>query len=135
MEYEDRKQISQDAEIRRQRNNLIIALVLGIPASLGNMSMTFSFLSFVPSFLSDPVVLFILSSLILLFPGRQFFVGTFKGFKYEMTDMNLLIAGGTGSAYLISVAPTFFDLGPGYHTLYYDTVALLIVFIVLGRYL
>ncbi|MGA9187268.1 MAG: heavy metal translocating P-type ATPase [Methanosarcina sp.] len=135
VEYEDREQMSRDAEIRRQRNNLIIALVLGIPVSLGNMSMIFPFLSFVPSFLSDPVVLFILSTLILLFPGRQFFVGTFKGFKHGVTDMDLLIAGGTGAAYLISVAATFFDLGPGYDTLYYDTVALLILFIVLGRYL
>ncbi|HWQ44596.1 MAG TPA: heavy metal translocating P-type ATPase [Methanosarcina barkeri] len=135
VEYEDREQMSRDAEIRRQRNNLIIALVLGIPVSLGNMSMIFPFLSFVPSFFSDPVVLFILSTLILLFPGRQFFVGTFKGFRHGVTDMDLLIAGGTGAAYLISVAATFFDLGPGYDTLYYDTVALLILFIVLGRYL
>jgi Cu+-exporting ATPase len=135
VEYEDREQISRDTEIRRQRNNLIIALVLGIPIGLGNMSMMFPFLSFVPAFLSNPIVLFILSTLVLLFPGRQFFVGTFKGFKYGVTDMNLLIAAGTGSAYLISVAATFFDLGPGYNNLYYDTVAFLIIFIVLGRYL
>ena len=136
VEYEDREQISREAEIRRQRNNLIIAVVLGIPVSLGNMGMIFPLLSaFTPHFLSDPVVLFILSTLILIFPGRQFFVGTFKGFRHGVTDMDLLIAGGTGSAYLISVAATFFDLGPGYDTLYYDTVALLILFIVLGRYL
>ncbi len=135
VEYEDREQMSRDAEIRRQRNNLIIALVLGIPVSLGNMSMMFPFLSFVPAFFSNHIVLFILSTLVLLFPGRQFFVGTFKGFKYGVTDMNLLIAAGTGSAYLISVAATFLDLGPGYNSLYYDTVAFLIIFIVLGRYL
>ena len=135
VEYEDREQISRDTEIRKQRNNLIIALVLGIPIGLGNMSMMFPFLSFVPALLSNPIVLFILSTLVLLFPGRQFFVGTFKGFKYGVTDMNLLIAAGTGSAYLISVAATFFDLGPGYNNLYYDTVAFLIIFIVLGRYL
>ena len=135
VDYEDREQMSRDAEIRRQRNNLIIALVLGIPIGLGNMSMMFHFLSFVPSFLSNHLVLFILSTLVLLFPGRQFFVGTFKGFKHGVTDMNLLIAAGTGSAYLISVAATFLDLGPGYNNLYYDTVAFLIIFIVLGRYL
>jgi len=135
VEYEDREQISREAEIRKQRNNLIIALVLGIPIGLGNMSMMFPFLSFVPDFLSNHIVLFILSTLVLLFPGRQFFVGTFKGFKYGVTDMNLLIAAGTGSAYLISVAATFLDLGPGYNSLYYDTVAFLIIFIVLGRYL
>lgn len=135
VEYEDREQMSRDAEIRRQRNNLIIALVLGIPIGLGNMSMMFPFLSFVPDFLSNHIVLFILSTLVLLFPGRQFFVGTIRGFKYGVTDMNLLIAAGTGSAYLISVAATFLDLGPGYNSLYYDTVAFLIIFIVLGRYL
>ncbi|MGB9940147.1 heavy metal translocating P-type ATPase [Methanosarcina sp.] len=136
VDYEDREQISREAEIRRQRNNLITAAVLGIPVAIGNMGMMFPFLSeFIPSFFFDPIVLFILSTLILIFPGRQFFVGTFKGFRHGVTDMDLLIAGGTGSAYLISVAATFFDLGPGYDTLYYDTVALLILFIVLGRYL
>jgi Cu+-exporting ATPase len=136
VEYEDREQMSREAEIRKQRNNLIIAAVLGIPVAIGNMGMLFPFLSAVtPHFLTDPIVLFVLSTLILIFPGRQFFVGTFKGFRHGVTDMDLLIAGGTGSAYIISVAATFFDLGPGYDTLYYDTVALLILFIVLGRYL
>lgn len=136
VEYEDREQMSREVETRRQRNNLIIALLLGIPISIGNMSMVFPSLAlFVPAILTDPIVLFIMSTLVLLFPGRQFFVGTFRGFKHGVTDMNLLIAAGTGSAYLISVAATFLDLGPGYDVLYYDTVALLILFIVFGRYL
>lgn len=136
VEYEDREQMSRGAEIRRQRNNLILAFVLGIPVALGNMSMVFPFLAAVtPHFLTNPIVLFVLSTLILFFPGRQFFVGTVKGLRHGVTDMDLLIAGGTGAAYLVSVAATFFDLGPGYDVLYYDTVALLILFIVLGRYL
>jgi len=135
VEYEDREQMSREAEIRRQRNNLIIALLLGIPVSLGNMSMMFPFLSFVPDIFTNHIVLFIMSSLILLLPGRQFFVGTVKAFKHGVRDMNLLIAAGTGAAYLISVAATFLDLGPGYDVLYYDTVAFLIIFIVFGRYL
>jgi Cu+-exporting ATPase len=135
VEYEDREQMSRDYEIRKQRNNLIVALLLGIPVSLGNMSMMFPFLSFVPDIFTNHIVLFIMSTLILLFPGRQFFVGTVKGFKHGVTDMNLLIAAGTGAAYLISVAATFLHLGPGYDVLYYDTVAFLIIFIVFGRYL
>ncbi|HIH74969.1 MAG TPA: copper ion binding protein, partial [Methanosarcina sp.] len=136
IEYEDREQISRNAEIRRQRNNLIISFILGVPVAVGNMSMMFpSLASIVPPILSDPIVLFIMTTLILLFPGRQFFVGTVKGFKHGVTDMNLLIAAGTGSAYLVSVAATFLDLGPGYDILYYETVALLILFIVFGRYL
>ena len=49
--------------------------------------------------------------------------------------MNLLIATGTGAAYVISAAATFLDLGEAYKHTYYDTAALLIMFIVLGRYL
>ncbi|MCQ1536725.1 heavy metal translocating P-type ATPase [Methanosarcina sp. KYL-1] len=135
VEYEDRERQFREAEIRKQKNNLIIALALGIPIFFGNMRMMFPFFSFVPAFLSNPVLLFILATLVLLFPGRQFFVGTYKGFTHGVTDMNLLIAAGTGSAYLISVAATFLDLGPGYDSTYYDTVSFLIIFIVLGRYL
>jgi len=134
-EYEDREREFREAENRKQKNNLLIALALGVPIFFGNMRMMFPFFSFVPAFLSNPIVLFVLATLVLLFPGRQFFVGTFKGFKYGVTDMNLLIAAGTGSAYLISVAATFLDLGPGYDSTYYDTVSFLIIFIVLGRYL
>lgn len=135
-ESEDRERKAREDEIKRQRTNLIIAVVLGIPISLGDMANAFpNLLWFVPSFLADDRLLFVLTTIVMLFPGRQFFVGTYKGLKHGVTDMNLLIATGTGAAYLVSVAATFIDLGPGYMHTYYDTAALLIAFIVLGRYL
>jgi Cu+-exporting ATPase len=135
-ESEDRERKAREAEIKKQRFNLIIAVGLGIPISLGDMSGMFpKLLWFVPSFLADNRVLFVLTTIIMLFPGRQFFVGTYKGLKHGVTDMNLLIATGTGAAYVVSAAATFLDLGPGYMHTYYDTAALLITFIVLGRYL
>jgi Cu+-exporting ATPase len=135
-ESEDRERKAREEEIKKQRINLIIAVVLGIPISLGDMASAFpNFLGFVPSFLTEDKVLFVLTTIVMLFPGRQFFVGTYKGLKHGVTDMNLLIATGTGSAYIVSVAATFLDLGPGYDMTYYDTAALLITFIVLGRYL
>jgi Cu+-exporting ATPase len=135
-ESEDRERKAREDEIKKQRTNLIIAVGLGIPISLGDMAGMFSnFLWFVPAFLTDDRVLFVLTTILMLFPGRQFFVGTYKGLKHGVTDMNLLIATGTGAAYVVSVAATFLDLGPGYMHTYYDTAALLITFIVLGRYL
>lgn len=90
---------------------------------------------FVPDILKNDYLLFILATIVMLFPGRQFFEGTYRGLKHGVTDMNLLIATGTGAAYIISVAATFLDLGEAYKHTYYDTAALLIMFIVLGRYL
>ncbi|MCX9085531.1 MAG: heavy metal translocating P-type ATPase [Candidatus Methanoperedens sp.] len=135
-ESEDRERKAREDEIKKQRTNLIIAVVLGIPISFGDMANAFpNLLWFVPSFLADDRILFVLTTIVMLFPGRQFFVGTYKGLKHGVTDMNLLIATGTGAAYAVSVAATFLDLGPGYMHTYYDTAALLITFIVLGRYL
>ncbi len=133
---EDRERQAREEEITKQRNNLIISVVLGIPITLGSMSGMFpDMLSFVPTFLANNIVLFALTTIVMLFPGRQFFTGTYKGLKHGVTDMNLLIATGTGAAYSISVAATFLDLGPGYEHLYYDTAVMLITFIIFGRYL
>jgi Cu+-exporting ATPase len=135
-ESEDRERKAREEEIKKQRTNLIIAVVLGIPISFGDMANAFPYLLwFVPSFLADDRILFVLTTIVMLFPGRQFFAGTYKGLRHGVTDMNLLIATGTGAAYVVSVAATFLDLGPGYMHTYYDTAALLITFIVLGRYL
>ncbi len=135
----DREQRAREEEIKRQRINFIIALVLAIPISLGDMGRNLGW-SFVPGILKNDYILFFLATIVMLFPGRQFFEGTYKGLKHGMTDMNLLIATGTGAAYIISVAATFqnilnLDLGEAYKHTYYDTAALLIMFIVLGRYL
>ncbi|MBU4339713.1 MAG: copper-translocating P-type ATPase, partial [Euryarchaeota archaeon] len=135
-ESEDRERKAREDEIKKQRINLIIAVALGIPISFGDMANAFpNLLWFVPSFLTNDKLLFVLTTVVMIFPGRQFFVGTYKGLKHGVTDMNLLIATGTGAAYAVSVAATFLDLGPGYMHTYYDTAALLITFIVLGRYL
>lgn len=132
----DREQRAREEEIKRQRTNLIIAIVLAIPISLGDMGRNIGWIGeFVPAILKNEYLLFVLATIVMLFPGRQFFEGTYKGLKHGMTDMNLLIATGTGAAYLVSVAATFLDLGEAYKHTYYDTAALLIMFIVLGRYL
>jgi Cu+-exporting ATPase len=130
----DREQRAREEEIKHQRTNLIIAVVLAIPISLGDMGRNLGW-AFVPDFLKNDYLLFVLATIVMLFPGRQFFEGTYRGLKHGMTDMNLLIATGTGAAYLVSVAATFLDLGEAYKHTYYDTAALLIMFIVLGRYL
>ena len=47
-----------------------------------------------------------LSLPVLLWSGRQFFVGAWSGVKHRTADMNTLIAVGTGSAFVYSAAAT-----------------------------
>jgi Cu+-exporting ATPase len=130
----DREKAAREREIKKQKINLIVAIALAIPISFGDMARAFG-LAFVPEFLTNNYLLFLLTTIVMFIPGRQFFEGTYRGLRHGFTDMNLLIATGTGAAYAVSAAATFLDLGPGYEHTYYDTAALLIAFIVLGRYL
>jgi Cu+-exporting ATPase len=135
----DREGETRDKEILSQKRNLILALILAVPVSVGEMGQNIDpLVNAVPGimgFLGNDYFQFIFATLVMLLPGRQFFSGAYKGLKHGATDMNLLIATGTGSAYLISTASVFLDLGKGFEHKYFGTAVMLIAFIVLGRYL
>ena len=135
----DREREARDKEILSQKRNLILALILAVPVSVGEMGQNITpLVNAVPGimgFLGNDYFQFIFATLVMLLPGRQFFSGAYKGLKHGATDMNLLIAAGTGSAYLISTASVFLDLGAGFEHKYFGTAVMLIAFIVLGRYL
>jgi P-type Cu+ transporter len=91
----------------------------------------------------DPGVLrwalLVLTTPVIAWSGRHFFRGAYSGFLHGTADMNTLIAVGTGSAYLFSVAVT---AAPGVFTgaglaadVYYEAVAMIIALILLGKVL
>ena len=135
----DREKEAREKEILSQKRNLILALILSVPVSIGEMGQNIpQLVAAIPGimgFLGNDYFQFIFATLVMIFPGRQFFTGAYKGLTHGSTDMNLLIAAGTGSAYLISTASVFLDLGQGFEHKYFGTAVMLIAFIVLGRYL
>jgi Cu+-exporting ATPase len=133
----DREQEARANEIKRQRRNLIVAGTLGLLVMLGMFQPYWILKDFVPSWLNNKVLLFVLTTPIVFGPGRQFFINSWNGLKRGLTDMNLLYATGIGAAYLIAVINTFFpDAGfGGKEATFYEAAALLTAFIILGRYL
>ena len=133
----DRERHLRSQEIRRQLTNLLIAWPLAAIVMLGTFSDYEPLNGIVPSFLGEKLVLFALTTPLVLGPGRQFFVHSWNGLRRGVTDMNLLYATGIGAAYLIAVINTFFpDAGfGGERATFYEAAALLVAFIVLGRYL
>lgn len=125
---EDREKAERKKEIKEQTINLLIS------APIGAFAMISAFVEY--PFLSqqnENYLIFVLTTIIILFPARQFFIKSIKGLMVGATDMNLLYATGIGASYGISVAITFLPLG--IETPYYETSALLTAFIVLGRLL
>lgn len=133
----DREQEARRREISRQRTNLIVAGALGTLVMLGMMQPYGVFSALLPAWMNNKIVLFLLTTPIVLGPGRQFFLNSWNGLKHGLTDMNLLYATGIGAAYGIAVVNTFWPEAGfgGQDVTFYEAAALLTAFIILGRYL
>lgn len=80
---------------------------------------------------------FVLTSIILMGPGLQFYVKGFPALFKGKPDMNSLVALGTSAAYGFSLVSTFApaSLPSGTANVYFEAAAVIVVLILLGRYL
>ncbi len=83
------------------------------------------------------LIQFALTTLVLIGPGRQFYVKGFAALANAAPDMNSLVAVGTSAAYVYSVTATFAgNLLPDFaRAVYYESAAVIVALILLGRYL
>ncbi len=126
----------REGELRILKNELIESASLSIFIMIGSMQM------FIPYFPSIPhstmnSILFILTTFVQFKCGSLFYVGAWAALKHLGADMNVLVAVGTSTAYFYSSFVTFFpSVFPGAESeVYYDTAAVIITLILLGRYL
>ena len=134
----DREKNAREEEIKRQGRNLLIAGIIGLIVMTGTFyDMLGPLKAFVPEFLSYKWVIGLLTTPIVLGPGRQFFSNSWRGLKHGVTDMNLLYATGIGAAYGIAVINTIFPNAGfgGEGATFFESAALLTGFIILGRWL
>ena len=65
--------------------------------------------------------------------GSRFYVGAFRIAKMKSANMDTLVVLGTATAYLFSAFNTFPI--PNWHNIYYDASAVVVTFIILGKYM
>ncbi|HJX39733.1 MAG TPA: heavy metal translocating P-type ATPase [Anaerolineae bacterium] len=128
MEAEDVEARAREAEIRRQRHLLFVGLIFTIPTFLLSMGMD---LHLLPHWDYSKYILLALATPVQFYVGWQFYRGTWKSLKQRSAGMDTLIAMGSSAAYFYSLAATFLIEGH----VYYETAALIITLIVLGKYL
>ena len=85
------------------------------------------------------LILFFLATPVEFYAGWEFLSGALRGLLHRTADMNTLVSLGTLSAYLYSAVVTFLPkaflkAGLPLHV-YYDSAAMIIAFVLLGRYL
>ncbi|GIW20949.1 MAG: hypothetical protein KatS3mg065_1245 [Chloroflexota bacterium] len=131
----------QQRHLADLRRRLVVAAVLTLPILGGLAKMTVA--PVLPDLLTEPWLQLALATPIQFWAGWPFYRGAWKVLRHRATDMNTLIAIGTSAAYGYSLAailvPDFFRAAGlatnGQIPLYFDTAAVIITLILLGRFL
>ena len=76
--------------------------------------------------------MFVLATPVQFYVGRQYYIGAFKAIRAGSANMDVLIALGSSVAYFYSIVVTLGFL-PGH--VYFETAAVIITLILLGKYL
>lgn len=135
---EDRERVARDKELGDLKRRLVVSASLAIVIMFGSMHYMLPFIPHVPTGLMYPTLL-LLTAPVQFWAGWQFYRGALAAARHLTTDMNTLVAVGTLAAYLYSAVATFW---PGLLVeagaepmIYYDTSAVIITLILLGRLL
>ena len=130
-----------DSHLKELKSELIFAVILTIPIAIINMGMMWDDF-FLNNFLNVEQInklLLLLTTPVIFISGKRFYKIFWNNLKHFNADMNSLVAIGTGAAYLFSLLLTLFPevfshKNHNYHV-YFDTTAVIITLILLGRWL
>lgn len=83
------------------------------------------------------MIQFVLTTVVLAWPGRAFYTKGFPALFKGAPDMNSLVAVGTSAAYLYSLVALFAPalLPEGSRAVYFEAAAVIVVLILLGRWM
>ncbi|UXR53353.1 heavy metal translocating P-type ATPase [Staphylococcus simulans] len=135
LETADEAKARKNQELNRQKMKFIIAMILSLPL-LYTMVGHFSFLSFLPlpHVMTEPWFQFILATPVQFILGWQFYKGAYGALRNKSANMDVLVALGTSAAYFYSIYMWIIHAGEKHIPLYFETSAVLITLILLGKY-
>ncbi len=124
---EDEVSRRKAAEIVRKRNLLLMGIAFSLPVVILSMF-------FMNRFPAENLLLLVLTTPVWAVVGWEFHRGAIKSARHASANMDTLVSLGSTAAYLLSVVATFFPNLVGGVT-FYDTTALIVTLIFLGKYL
>lgn len=134
VDEENRDAITESAERRHSiavKKRFIWSSILSLPVVvIGMFFMNMPYANWIMMVLSAPVVFYF---------GRSFFINAWKQARYRKSNMDTLVALGTGVAFLFSafntIYPDFWHQRGLHAHVYFEAAAVVIAFISLGKYL
>lgn len=142
--FPDEERLARETERHDLETRFSVAAILAVLIMAGSLHDMLGPLARIPSH-AIYYVLFALTTPVQFWCGARFYRGFWAALRHGSADMNTLIAVGTSAAYLYSATATF---APGFFAaggdraqvyvepqVYYDTAAVIIALILLGRLL
>ncbi|MEB2318365.1 MAG: heavy metal translocating P-type ATPase [Pseudomonadota bacterium] len=139
---DDEATARKDAERAELKRDLLVAAALALPVFV--LEMGSHMVPAMHHWVMDTIGMqrswylqFVLTTLVLLFPGRRFYTAGIPALLRLAPDMNSLVAVGTLAAYAYSVVATFAPglLPAGTVNVYYEAAAVIVALILLGRFM
>ena len=132
------KKTEYDEELKK---DFLFAIILSIPILLLNMGMMWDGFHNLVQLSSEVInkILLVLTTPVVFISGKRFYKIFWKNLLHFTADMNSLVAIGTGSAYLfstiITLFPEIFSDNRITSHVYFDSAAVIITLILMGRWL
>jgi Cu+-exporting ATPase len=135
----DQEKATQRVEQQQLRSQVWLAALLSLILLIGSLPMMTGFhLPGIPPWLHNPWLQALLTAPVQFWCGRSFYRNAWKALKRGTATMDTLIALGTSAAYGYSLVatlfPTFFARQGLMPDVYYETAAIVITLILLGRW-
>jgi len=128
IDHSDHMKSVAHAEMQKLKKKLAVGAVLSAIIFLGSFPEWFPF---VPAGLANESLLLVLATIVQFWVGYDFYRSAFIALRNKTADMNTLIAVGTSAAFFYSAAGLLYGIEGA---MYFDTAALIITLILLGRY-
>ncbi|OLC00807.1 MAG: copper-translocating P-type ATPase [Candidatus Rokubacteria bacterium 13_1_40CM_68_15] len=130
----DREQAARADEQRRARLKFVVGAILSVPIVVGSMVEMFPW---APAWLRNPWLLWALATPVQFWVGSEFHAGFLRDLRHRTASMSTLVSIGTNAAYVFSLAVTLWPhvFMPAGAMTYYETGAVVITLVVLGRWL
>ncbi|OYD08919.1 heavy metal translocating P-type ATPase [Paludifilum halophilum] len=130
-EQEADPQQQRNREIDTQKRLFFIAALLTVPLVWTMLEMWEPLAFLVPDFLTNGYIQLLLTTPVQFYAGWRFYRGAYKSLKNGSANMDVLVALGTSAAYFYSL----YILLAGGSGLYFETAAIIITLILLGKLL
>jgi Cu+-exporting ATPase len=123
-----------DWDLKEQKKFFFFSALLSTPLLLYMLAEIFLW-SWVPLIFFNKYFQLILATLVQFIAGAQFYRDAYYTLKNKSVNMSVLVVLGTSAAYFFSLAVVFWGSQIGYQYVYFETSALIITIILLGKLL